>query len=578
MSLLVEAHLAGPDDLELLVSPTGRAQLVRALRALDPPIRVRHAGDSLRVALRDGHRLEAAADVRFRWEPAAATAVDNRRRVAHVAPRVLAAAGTVTAGGASAARSHLGDWSHRLELDDHQLVNVAVMTLADGWGACVFDEQGTGKTVTTIACFDLLVERREADTLLLIAPKSMVGEWRSEFGKFCGDLYRVEVLDGNRRDRVEQMHSGADVVVLGYETAVAHELELRLLAEKRRAVLVVDESFNVKNPQARRTDAIKRIRELCRRCFVLCGTPAPNRARDVVAQFDLVDFGYAFDGFRASEDRASEQAAVTQRMSTRGLYTRNLKDIVLPDLPPRSFRDVELELEPVQARAYDAAVHDLVIDLESIDDDAYQRQILSFLERRLTLLRICSNPSSLLPGYDETPAKLLALDQILAAAADDGEKVVVWSFFRSSLDAIADRYAHYGLVRVDGSTPSLERREAVRRFQADDVTTVFLGNPAAAGAGITLHRARTAVYESIGNQAAHWMQSLDRIHRRGQDRDVRYLLLVSKGTIEEIEFERVRQKATSQGELLGDSVVETPTRRVLIDSLRRPRRDPALRR
>src|SRR5205085_6722234 len=106
--------------------------------------------------------------------------VANRDRVARVAPAVLAAGRDLVAAGVPAAQAALSDWSHRIALDHHQLVNVAVMTLADGWGACVFDEQGTGKTVTTIACFDLLVDRGDADTLVLVAPKSMVGEWRSE--------------------------------------------------------------------------------------------------------------------------------------------------------------------------------------------------------------------------------------------------------------------------------------------------------------------------------------------------------------------------------------------------------------
>jgi SNF2 family DNA or RNA helicase len=86
------------------------------------------------------------------------------------------------------------------------------------------------------------------------------------------------------------------------------------------------------------------------------------------------------------------------------------------------------------------------------------------------------------------------------------EKVVLWSFFTASLDALFTRYAHYNPVRIDGSVSSTaERRDAVRRFQEDDSTMLFIGNPAAAGAGLTLHRARFAVYESFSNQAAHYL-------------------------------------------------------------------------
>ena len=55
----------------------------------------------------------------------------------------------------------------------------------------------------------------------------------------------------------------------------------------------------------------------------------------------------------------------------------------------------------------------------------------------------------------------------------------------------------------------------MRKFQEDSRTMLFVANPAAAGAGLTLHKSHIAIYESMSNQAAHYLQSLDRIHRRG---------------------------------------------------------------
>jgi SNF2 family DNA or RNA helicase len=113
------------------------------------------------------------------------------------------------------------------------------------------------------------------------------------------------------------------------------------------------------------------------------------------------------------------------------------------------------------------------------------------------------------------------------------------------------------------------RREAVRAFQNDSSTRVFVGNPAAAGAGLTLHAARVAVYESLTNQAAHYLQSLDRIHRRGQDRDVRYVVLLGRDTIEETEFETLRRKEQAAQDLLGDLVDDPPTRETMLAELSR---------
>lgn len=565
-------RIADGASIDVIPERHERDAVVGLLARLSPPLRARRVGDKLRLPLADADRLLAASDITFDWDRAAARVAENRRSVRTSAQEIVARAHEILGEDADAARTALSDWSFRVPLDDHQIINVAAMTLPGGWGACVFDEQGTGKTVTTIGAFDVLVEGGDADTLLLAAPKSMVAEWQHEFERFTGDLYAVALVAGTPRERTAALHSGADVLVVGYETAVRYEDDLVLLAQRRKVVLAVDESYNVKNPDAQRTATLRRIREWCERCYVLCGTPAPNHPDDLVAQFDLVDYGYTFAGYRPSGDLEADRATIRAATEQRGIFTRNLKRQVLPDLPERNFDEVMVELAPIQARVYQGALDDLIIDLESTDESTYRRQILSFLERRAALLRICSNPSSLVPNYQETPAKLLALDDLLGSIMARGEKVVVWSFYRASLDAIAVRYADRGLVRVDGTVGEIAaRRDAVRAFQDDEDTRIFLGNPAAAGAGITLHAARIAIYESISNQAAHWMQSLDRIHRRGQQRDCEYLLLICRDTIEEREFRRLREKTQAQSDLLGDPPDSTPSRRLLLDELMRAR-------
>lgn len=502
------------------------------------------------------------------WTPAARRLVDNRARIAASVEDLAATYAAVRGRGPAVAREMIVDGALTGRLDDHQALNVAMLTAPGSWGGCVFDEQGTGKTVTMIATFDLLVERRLTDTLLVVSPKSMVEEWRQEFARFTGDLYRVVVAEGDRHAKATALFEGADVVVMNFETLVALDDEVVRLARRTRLAVAVDESFNVKNPDAGRTVAAAKVREWCTHAFVLCGTPAPNAAADVVAQFDLVDFGYTFNGLKLDKDKQVAAAQVGDRLAQRGLFVRNVKSVVLPDLPSKSFTEIEVDLAPQQQAAYDAALRDLIVDLQNVDDDTFAREIQSYLERRAALLRICADPSPIIPGYTELPAKIVTLDELLPHLVGEGEKVVVWSFYRASLNRIADRYAHLGLVRIDGSvTDSADRRAAVRRFQEDPDVRVFLGNPAAAGAGLTLHSARYAVYESLSNQAAHYLQSLDRIHRRGQARDVRYVTLVARGTVEEAEYARLKDKAQAQGSLLGDPPEAAPTRRLMLDEL-----------
>ncbi|MGO9925027.1 MAG: SNF2-related protein [Mycobacterium sp.] len=112
-----------------------------------------------------------------------------RRRAARVHQEYRDHVGRLRAGGVELARAELiarpADQDIAV-LDDHQLVNVAAMTAPEGYGMLLFDEQGAGKTVSVIYAFDRLVGLNILDTMVVVAPKSMVGEWANDIGKFMG--------------------------------------------------------------------------------------------------------------------------------------------------------------------------------------------------------------------------------------------------------------------------------------------------------------------------------------------------------------------------------------------------------
>lgn len=539
---------------------------------------VRRDGNSLSAPAReltwllDPGEAEALA---VSLDASALRALEVRRRAADDHDRYRAHVLRLRDGGVDLARTELVARTTGQDvgvLDDHQVVNVAAMSATEGYGMLLFDEQGAGKTVSVIYAFDRLVALNELDTMVVVAPKSMVGEWANAIGEFMGDRYRVEIVEGTGVERARRVDSGADVVVMNYEAVptVRDPLVLRLRRHPGRALLVVDESFAVKNPQARRTQELEAVRDWFGRVWLLCGTPAPNTAHDIVAQVSMVDFGETFSGVSIPKDRAQAVPVVRDALDKRAIYLRNLKVDVLPDLPGRSLTRLTVPLAPLQSQLYEAALGALLAEVEALDERQFLKQLGTFLARRMALLRITSNPAGVFDNYDETPGKLAALDDLIERlVVGDGEKLVVWSCFTASLNAIVRRYADHGTVRYDGSVTSVEdRREAVRRFQDDSDTRIFVANPAAAGAGLTLHAARYAVYESFTNQAAQYLQSLDRVHRRGQMREVQYFVLLAEGSIESAEFDNLVRKEERARDLLGDVVPEPVTYERFIAELR----------
>lgn len=470
------------------------------------------------------------------------------------------------------ARIQLHDLSEINLLDEHQVSAVAACSHPDIKGICLFDEQGLGKTIETLFSFHMLYQRGDINKMIVFSPKNMILEWAHDTKRFFGDQYTITPITGSEHDKRKALNNKTDIYVTNFETAGQLTTRLKWLAShsNENTLLVVDESFFVKNPGAKRSKAIKEIRSYCDRCIVLCGTPAPNRPHDIIEQFNIADGGITFKNFRIPESIDDARNRISEILDTRGVYLRRLKSQVMKHLPERSYHRILIPFQPAQNSAYKEALQALMKDVKQSSAVSFKRELTSFMSRRMALLQLCSNPSSILDDYDETPSKLIALDSILEDLIENrNEKVVLWSYFKISIDAIFNRYTRYNPVRIDGTiTSSEERSAAVRRFQDDDETMLFVANPAAAGAGITLHRARYAIYESMSNQAAHYLQSLDRIHRRGQDRPVEYLVLLCDQSIEVNEYDKLLSKEASAQELLGDEVVEPVTRESFLSVLK----------
>lgn len=444
-------------------------------------------------------------------------------------------------------------WLKNLDVPQQCAVNR--MVFPNLLGLCLFDEQGSGKTVMSIAAFDILKEEKAVDAALIVCPKSMLAGWKSDFEKFLPGKYVVRVVDGTAMRRREIVLSGGDVLVVNYESLSSMKVLLGTFIRQRRVLLVADESYYAKNSDARRSRAVMTIREHCVRCFVLCGTPAPNSPYDLQNQFTLADKGFTFDSFTKTNSVENDKEKILSLIETRGTFIRRLKEEILKCVPEKKFHVLSVPLFGEQRRLYEEARRKLVLELRSFDARTFKLNLTSYFSRRSVLLQICSVPSVIAPTLSDVSAKYVVLDELLEKLFSKKRKVIIWSVFVASIEELCARYSVWNPLVIKGSVPAAERERAVAEFQNNPEKLLFIANPSAAGAGITLHAAYDAVYVSYTNQVAHILQSFDRIHRRGQkSAEVNYYLLVCSGTIEEGEVRRLRERERQQQELLGDSV------------------------
>lgn len=416
-------------------------------------------------------------------------------------------------------------------------------------------EQGLGKTLVAIKAFKRVRSKGDAEALLVICPNSLKRNWVSELERFEPGL-DVQIIEGHARNRRRALATvKKTVIIMSYETARGEMAGVLALLGRRRTVLVLDESHAVKNRFSLTSTAAHHFAPRCDYRWLLSGTPVTNTAADLYAQVGIIAGGKkplgSFESFMASH--SDKDGIETLRAKVAPFLLRRTKDNCL-DLPEKIFVDTKVELPPWQRKLYNSMRDELVCEIETMSGKEFRAYAATALAKLLRLSQIASNPGLILPTEPRVPAKFTEMDYLLEEIARGGkEKIIIWSYYVATLEALMKRYDGLGCVAIYGNTPVPNRQDIAKRFQTDPAIRLLIGNPAAAGSGFTLTAARYAIYETVSWRYDFYAQSQDRIHRIGQDRPVTYVRLIAADTIEEVICVALERKSTLARALLGDA-------------------------
>ena len=400
------------------------------------------------------------------------------------------------------------------------------------------DDMGLGKTVQVLA--HLLCEKhagRADRPSLVVAPTSVIGNWRSEAERFARDL-RVLVLHGQSRKAHFERLAEYDVVVTTYSLLSRDAKEL---ASQAYHALILDEAQFVKNAKTKASLAARCIEARHRLC--LTGTPMENHLGELWSLFHILMPGLLGDQkqfrklFRTpiethGDDSRREQLAAR----VRPFLLRRTKDEVEIDLPPKTEMTRSIELGSSQRDLYESirlAMNDKV--RQAIARTGLERSTIVILDALLKLRQVCCDPRLLkieeARNVAET-AKLEALMEMLEEMLEEGRRILLFSQFTSMIALIEQELRRRELrwVKIVGDTR--DRDSPVRQFQAGEVQ-LFLISLRAGGTGLNLTAADTVIhYDPWWNPAVE-DQATDRAHRIGQDKPVFVYRLIVSGSVEE---------------------------------------------
>lgn len=367
------------------------------------------------------------------------------------------------------------------------------------------DEMGLGKTVQAIAVIAHLAAAGEG-RFLVVCPASVLVNWLREFHA-RSDLPAVAAHGPDRAAVLADWARDGGVAVTTLDSL--HALEVP--GYVRVSMLVVDEAHFVKNPETRRSQAVAAWCGRTERVLFMTGTPMENRVaefRNLVALLrpDLATDVRPVDAIAGPEAFRARVAPVYLR--------RNQQDVLL-ELPEVVRVDEWEELSEADAEAYRQAVRDG-----------------NFMAMRRAAYAVPAES-----------AKLRRLVELVQESAENGLKVVVFSFFRDVLAAVREALGDGVAGPITGDVPAVRRQAMVDAFTAGDGHGVLLAQIQAGGVGLNFQAASVVIICEPQVKPALEEQAVARAHRMGQARRVQAHRLLTPGGVDQRMLEILGTKA-----------------------------------
>jgi SNF2 family DNA or RNA helicase len=402
-------------------------------------------------------------------------------------------------------------------------------------GGLLADEMGLGKTLQIIS----VLSDSGAGSLqpaLIVAPGSLLENWRRELVKFAPHLAVLKHHGARRTGRPADLEH-YDVIVTSYETVVRDNSMLNMIAW---AVIVLDEAQMIRNPQAKRTKAVKHLRR--RVGIAVTGTPVENRLLDLWSIMDFILPGHLGDEQAFQEQFPDDlTGAAMLEPNVSPLMLRRRIAEVAQDLPPRIDIPQVVELDDHEAAAYEA-------ERERINREYGQAATLVALT---ALRRFCAHPNLMnVVGRKSDPmdfSKFRRLDEILEEIFSLNQKVIIFTSFTAMADMIAGHIeSRFGTFTgiIDGRLAIDDRQPTIDRFSQMSGGAALVLNPKAGGSGLNITAANHVIHYNPEWNPALEDQASARAYRRGQELPVTVHRLLVADTVEDVIDERLTRKRT----------------------------------
>lgn len=424
----------------------------------------------------------------------------------------------------------------------------------------LFLEQGLGKSKVTLDQLMYMHQYRGLEGVVILSKLMVVENWyKEELDKHINVPYQSFLYTAKGRRRVPKTWQPSDklqiLLINDGQFRTKHGFEkVKSFLETYNAGIVIDESTLIKNPTAKLTKAMQKLVMVSRWRRILSGEPAPQGPQDYFSQYQFLAPGiFGTGSFMAYKNRFCKQKSIwvngreirnPTREFNHGMQeqferivsdctVRLRKTEVLKELPPKQYQRIVFELPVEVQREYNRLAEEYYAEVMARDPEEKASVTALVAIARITRLHqlACGHVVADDGNLRRVDSGRVEVLESLLEQRPANSKTIVWCHYRDNIDELRERLP--STAYVYGGMSAAERTANLEAFQRGGAA-VLLANPSAAGHGLTLVEADTAIYYSNSYNFEHRAQSEDRIHRIGQTaQSVMYYDIVAEGTVDE---------------------------------------------
>jgi len=412
-----------------------------------------------------------------------------------------------------------------------------VKFLFDNAHALLGDDTGTGKTIMTIVALKSLIQQAKIQRALILCPRGALYHWKDEIEKWAPELTAYLIRGPQRNDRKALWNTPMHIFITTYDM-LRSDIEYDILSKDQYSffdIVVLDEAHQIKNTKSKGFHSIKKLQS--RRRWALTGTPIQNKVEDLASLFEFV-----YPGYLTSFDLRPEQI----HASIQPYFLRRRKKDVLPELPPKIYEPIELELDDEQEIAYRRAEAGIREELSALGDKVTKQQIFA----KLAIFEQICNFAPRKSSSPKTDALIEQIEQIIASGENEsveaGNKIIVFSqYVDEGISKLERCLTPYGIAKIYGGQTDAIRASEIEKFKERKDIPILIASVRSGAKDLNLTEASYVAYFDHWWNPAVMRRAEAGVHPIGQTSGVNIYSYWMKDTIDDRIRQKLREKRIS---------------------------------